>query len=248
MNPYLEQEEVWQDFHQSFLPLLRESLNAHVRPAYIVKLEEHLFIHELDGEQRRLLGRADAAVIEARNPVESGVTATIAPAPAYGRLPAAVDIERHGYLEIQDRRSRELVTVVELLSRSNKKPGPDREQYLAKRRELSISNVHLVEIDLLRGGPRLPLEDLPACDYCVLVSRVEERPRVGIWPIHLREPLQKIPIPLRRPDADVWIDLQSLLHRLYDAAGYADYIYSGSPQPPLAPDDAAWAEQFVPRP
>src|SRR5262249_38575067 len=146
----------------------------------------------------------------------------------------------------RDRNSRELITVLELLSPSNKKSGPDREQYLAKRRQLISSPVHLVEIDLLRGGPRLPVEDLPDCDYYALVSRVEERPRVGIWPVRLRDRLPVIPIPLRSPDPDARIDLQEVLHHLYDAAGYEDYIYTGAPQPPLHPQDAAWARELLP--
>jgi hypothetical protein len=46
---------------------------------------------------------------------------------------------------------------------------------------------------------------------------------------------------------DAWHDqdLQEMLHRLYDAAGYEDYIYSGAPQPPLTADDEAWAQQLV---
>jgi hypothetical protein len=59
--------------------------------------------------------------------------------------------------------------------------------------------------------------------------------------LRLRERLPVIPIPLRAPDSDARLDLQEALHRLYDAAGYEDYIYSGAPQPPLHPDDAAWA-------
>jgi len=157
-----------------------------------------------------------------------------------------VDTERHGYVEIRDRRNRELVTVIELLSPTNKRPGPDREQYLAKRRQLFASNVHLVEIDLLRGGPRLPLEDLPDCDYYVAVGRVTDRPRVGICPLRLRDPLPTIPIPLQAPDPDARLDLQQALHDVYDAAGYEDYIYTGQPQPPLHPEDAAWAREFVP--
>jgi hypothetical protein len=38
-----------------------------------------------------------------------------------------------------------------LLSPSNKRSGPDREAYLAKRRRLFASGAHLVERDLLRG-------------------------------------------------------------------------------------------------
>ena len=90
-----------------------------------------------------------------------------------------VDTETEAFLEIRDRDGHELITVVELLSPANKYAGPDREQYLAKRAELLPSAVHVIELDLLRGGPRLPVEGLPACDYCVLISRAENRPDPG---------------------------------------------------------------------
>ena len=48
------------------------------------------------------------------------------------------------------------------------------------------------------------------------------------------------------PHADAQIDLQGLLHRIYDAAGYEDCIYRGQPQPQLNAEDATWAGQFVP--
>jgi len=246
MNPYLEQDDVWQDFHQSFIPLVREALSEQVRPGYFVKVEEHLFIHELPAEERRLLGRADVAVGD-RRPERSSPSGTeVIEAPAYGQLALAVDVERHAYLEIRDRRHRDLVTVIELVSPANKKAGVDRDQYLAKRQQLLLSNVHFVEIDLLRGGPRLPVQGLPDCDYYVLVSRAEDRPDVAPWPLGLREQLPKVPIPLRAPDGPAWLDLQPLLHRLYDAAGYEDHIYTGSPQPPLAAGDEAWARQLLP--
>ena len=158
----------------------------------------------------------------------------------------AVDSEAHLFLEIRDRDNHELVTVVELLSPSNKYAGRNREQYLAKARHLQQRWVHFVEIDLLRGGPRMPWLDMPECDYCVVVSRFERRPKAGFWPIQLRDRLPEIPIPLRRGDADVRVDLQQVLHRIYDAAGYAYRIYSGLPEPELSASDAAWAAQFVP--
>jgi hypothetical protein len=156
-----------------------------------------------------------------------------------------VDIERQSFLEVRDRHSREVITVVELLSPSNKATGSDREQYLAKRRQLVTSRVHLVEIDLLRGGPRLPLQNLPECDYYALISRAAERPRVGVWPVRLRDRLPEIPIPLRAGEAEAKLDLQAVLNRVYDAAAYEDYIYQSAPQPALRPDDAEWARQFV---
>ena len=130
---------------------------------------------------------------------------------------------------------------MELLSPSNKYAGPDREQYLAKVRQLQRSRVHLVEIDLLRGGPRMPWLDMPACDYCVIVSRVELRPRgrADFWPIRLKDRLPEIPIPLRGGDPDARLNLQEVLHRIYDAAGYAYYIYAGPPEPPLSAADSS---------
>jgi hypothetical protein len=246
MNPYLEQEDVWNDFHQSFIPIAREALMRQVAPGYVVKVEEYLFIHEFSAAQRLYVGRSDVSV--SRPPsTESPPPAGGAPAaPAYAHIPPAVDVERHSYLEIRDRADRQLVTVLELLSPANKYAGPDRELYLGKRRQILRSRAHLIEIDLLRGGPRMPLDDLPDCDYCVAVSRAEERPRVGVWPLRLRLPV--IPVPLRAPDPDVSLDLQELLHRVYDGAGYANYIYSGTPHPRLHPDDAAWAQQFLPPP
>jgi hypothetical protein len=247
MNPYLEQDDAWHDFHEHFLPHVAELLVPQVRPEYIVKIDEHVYIHELPANERRFLGRADAFVAHTGLVQDAGVAASALQAPAYGTVPTAVDIERHAFVEIQDRRSREVVTVIELLSPANKVRGADREQFLAKRWQLLNSKAHLVEIDLLRGGPRLPIEGLPDCDYYVLVSRVEERLRVGLWPIQLRDPLPSIPIPLRVPAADARLDLQQALHHVYDAAGYEDYIYTGTPQPPLRAEDATWAQQFLPR-
>ena len=93
----------------------------------------------------------------------------------------------------------------------------------------------------------MPLDDRPECSYSVLVSRVEERPRAGLWPLSLRDRLPVIPIPLRHPDGDARLDLQEVLDRVYDASGYEDYLYESDPAPPLTPDEAAWVRPFLPR-
>ena len=165
-------------------------------------------------------------------------------APARIRIPS-VQFEKHLFLEIRDRKNRELVTVVELLSPTNKKTGPDREQYLAKRGKLLRSSVHFIEIDLLRGWPRMPMEPEMACDYCIMVSRVEDRPEASFWPLKLRDPLPPVPVPLRKPSADACIDLQQILHGVYNRAGYADYLYEGDPVPRLRRQDASWAKSLL---
>ncbi len=156
------------------------------------------------------------------------------------------DVEHVPYLEVRDRQGRELVTVIELLSPSNKRAGDDRESYLAKRRELLRSPAHLVEIDLLRGWTPMPQEGRPRCDYSVMVSRTEKRPAADFWPIPLQDRLPVIPIPLRSPDVAARVDLQEVLHRAYDGPGYEHFIYNGEPEPSLSASDAVWARQFVP--
>ncbi len=246
MNPYFEQAALWQDFHTEFLTALRRRLAPLVAPRYIVQLEEHVYIHDLPPEPRRLLGRADLSLARPPDAPPGSAALGLLEAPAEVRLPTQ-DVERLPYLEVRDRQGRELVTVIELLSPSNKRPGEDREQYLTKRRGLLRGPAHLVEIDLLRGGPPMPSEGRPACDYSVLVSRAGRRPDAEFWPVGLREPLPAIPVPLRTPEADARVDLQAVLHRAHDGPGYEHFIYAGSPEPPLPEVDADWARQFVPR-
>ncbi len=245
MNPYLEQDHVWHDFHERFCPAVAELLTPQVRPGYVARIDEHVYIHELPAEPRRLAGRADVAV--AQTVATSGVqtTAAVLEPPTRVQLPA-IDIERLAFVEIRDRLDRRVITVIELLSPTNKYAGPDREQHLMKRGQLLASGTHFVEIDLLRGGPRLPLVGLPQCDYYALVSRAEQRPEADVYAVRLRQRLPVIPIPLRAPHPAAQLDLQALLHRIYDAAGYEDDIYTGEPQPGLSRDDAAWARQLLP--
>src|SRR5205085_10190617 len=165
-------------------------------------------------------------------------------APTTVELPAA-DLESDSCIEIRDRWSRKLITIIELLSPSNKNPGPDRDQYLAKRRGILRSPAHFVEIDLLRGGPRMPAAEAPAADYCVMVSQAEDRPRAGLWPISLRDALPKIPIPLHPGDPLPHLDLQAVLHEVYDLADYRKYVYEDSPKPPLRAEDEAWAKGVI---
>ena len=201
MNPYLEQDDVWHDFHERFLPAAAEAIGAQVQPDYIVKIDEHIYVHELPLDTRRFLGRADVSVTPTRPLADVPSAVGLLDAPAYIRLPA-VDVEHESFVEIRDRRSRELVCVLEVLSPSNKRRGPDRDQYLAKRRQILNSSAHLVEIDLLRGGEEMPAEDRPSCTYSVMVSRADDRPRAGFWSIGLRDSLPMIPIPLRPPHTD----------------------------------------------
>jgi hypothetical protein len=245
MNPYFEHDDAWQDFHNSFLFTARNVLTALVRPNYIVRAEQHVYLHDSVVEPPQLAGRPDLFVARPDRP-EGAAGTGLLEAPTQVRL-IFPDLERETYLEVRDRRTRKVVTVIELLSPSNKQPGHDREQYEVKRGVMLASQAHFVELDLLRGGPRMPFESLPSCDYYALVSRVEDRPDAGLWPIARRDRLPEIPIPLRAPDPPARLDLQEVLHRVYDEGGFEDFIYDTEPDPPLSPEDAAWARSLIPR-
>jgi hypothetical protein len=87
----------------------------------------------------------------------------------------------------------------------------------------------LVEIDLLRGGVRPPLEQLPPCDYYVMVSRSETASSRGIVAFATARPAAGDPIPLRATGPGRSIGSAAVLHAIYDKARYATYIYDGSP-------------------
>jgi len=144
----------------------------------------------------------------------------------------------------------ELVTVIEILSPLNKLFGHDAyTQYLQKRTQILKANkVHLLEIDLLRGGKRLPLaQPVPAATYYIILSRAQTDPRVSVWPIQLQESLPEVPVPLRSPTPDVILDLESAMTIIYDNGAYdvqLDYR-KDPPVPKLSTEQATWVKQLL---
>ena len=245
MNPYLEQPQVWHDFHQRYATAISSALVPQVRPGYFVTLDDNIYIHESLEDKRTPLGRGDVNVGSTGRMVSDNASTTALVPPALGRVEPLIENLRESYIEIRDRNSRELITVIEILSPSNKRPGKDRDQFERKRELLMLSTANYVEIDLLRGGPRMPIQYLPECDAYVMVSRYEDRPEVGLWPVALEDVLPTIPIPLKPDSKPATLDLQALLHQTYDAAGYEDYIYSTVPDPPLSEQRFKWAAELL---
>jgi hypothetical protein len=110
-----------------------------------------------------------------------------------------------------------------------------------------LSTAHLLEIDLLRQGQRVPMQKpLPSTSYFIFLSRAEKRPLTEIWPISLKEPLPVVPIPLLPGDADVALDVQQVFTTTYDLLGYDLALdYTQSPELPLPKEDMAWAEVLL---
>jgi Protein of unknown function (DUF4058) len=241
MDPYLEAPGIWPDLHTSLMSIFREQLTPLLVPKYLAELETQVVIDHVDDDPQVVLPDVSVTSPDVSTEALTAV-AVAAPAPVQVRVPMDIPT-RLVSIYIRQRETARLVAVIELLSPVNKRRGRGREEYLEKRRTFLTSPVHLIEIDLLRSYPRMPFDDpLPPAHYLVMVCKAGERPRSSVWPIHVRQPLPTIPIPLLAPDPPVPLDLGQALRTAYERARYDLRVdYRTPPAPPLSPADASWA-------
>jgi hypothetical protein len=245
MDPYLETPAVWSDFHASFITYWRDALMDCLPSNYEARIDEKVNLVELPPARKKLI-EPDVAVTraEAARPTWSAPPAGVALLEPI-TLALVIEEERHErHIEILHRPDRTLVAVLELLCPANKEE-PGRTLYLAKRNALAHHPVHLIELDLLLKGQRLPLdEELPPGDYYALVSRGNRRPKCDVYAWTLQQPLPTIPIPLLAPDPDVWLDLGALFTTTYERGRYARSLdYAGPPSIPLDAARLAWVTE-----
>ncbi len=246
MDPYLENRALWPDFHNSFIAAIREWVAPLVRPRYYVALEERTYLfRSFDIE---VIGRPDVAVIEgpgARGP--SPKERTVAESAVLEVDLPMMDEVSETYLQVHETATKRVVTVLELLSPANKLHSRGRRKYEKKRERILHSRTHLVEVDLLRDGEPMPLSKQPApMDYRILVSRSPSRPRAQPYAFSVRQAIPSVPLPLLAGDPEPVVDLNSILHDLYERAGFDLRLdYSAPALPPLQEDDTAWATEVI---
>lgn len=151
------------------------------------------------------------------------------------------------FLEVRDRRSREVVTIIEVLSPWNKAAGKERwDAFQAKRRTVMASHTHWLEIDFLRAGKR-PAEVAEKSDYYALLKRGSVLSSYEVWYFDLRDKLPTIVVPLHQPYVDVPLDLRAVLEDVYRRACYAESIdyTSDIPSLRLRPADGQWAGEQI---
>ncbi len=247
MDPYVENQE-WEDFHSTFNTVIREGLSPRLDPRYIVRVERRVYVEHVQEGIDRVMW-SDVAVLASDTAggraAATGPAAAAVVAPVEYVLPMPEE-RRETYLVIRERETTEVITVIETLSPANKRPGGDgRRQYLEKRESVLASRTHLVELDLLRGGLRLPtVTALLAGDYYAVLSRRRSRAEVYAW--SMRHSLPTIPIPLKEADADVPLDLQTAFTTVYDRARFHMSLkYQQALVPPLNDTDAVWVRQLL---
>lgn len=160
--------------------------------------------------------------------------------------PMSEKIKQH-YLEVRNRSSGLVVTVVEILSPVNKRPGEGRESYLQKRQRILGSLTNLVEIDLLRSFDCLPiLAPNIQSDYRILISRYAQRPAAELYAFNLKDALPIFSLPLRSEDVEPTVNFQQLFTEIYDKAGYDYRIdYTSEIVPALSEANRVWVKQLL---
>lgn len=250
MDPYIEQSKHWVDFHNSLADEIRAQLNQQIRPNYFARLTPYT-TYEVIGIiqiQRRTIRPDVGVMVRERAGEKPAPVAVIDKAPVESQVENEAEVDLLS-VEIYHTADELLVTAIEILSPVNKEPSHEAyTDYLRKRRELLRADVHLLEIDLLRKGTRPPLQSpVPIAPYYVILSRVERRPYVEVWPIQLSAKLPVLPIPLLAPDPDVPLDLGAVVANVYERGGYDVQIdYSRSVPPPvLSEDEEQWVKQLL---
>jgi hypothetical protein len=245
MDPYLEGSE-WMSVHHELSSEISRQLAPKVRPKYIVRSSER-FVDDIPDDVTVAAGEMypDASIVRALRdaPVADFSVAMSSPI----QIPTVVHSPiPHVTIEIRDVANRELVTAIEVLSPINKR-GEGYREYLGKRGRVLHSEAHLLEVDLLRSGKRVPVQrPLPSAPCFVFLSRAERRPMMEVWPIQLGERLPVVPVPLLAGDPDVGLDLQHALTAIYDALGYDLSVdYNRPPVAPLNREAAEWAAEIL---
>ena len=243
MDPYLEHPWVWPGVHTSLIATMQLAIAGRIAPKYYVSIEERTYI-SID-EPQPLVGRADAAITGGPQPEMNGGVATLA-APVLVQTPISEEV-RERYLEIRTVGDDKVITVIELLSPTNKRRGQGRDDYAAKRRDVLASWTSLVEIDLLRGGRRHAINPPPpASHYYVLVSRRRSRPTAELYPFNVTDEIPPFRVPLQPGDDEPELALGSLLADLYRQARYDLRLdYTIEPEPPLEGDFATWLDETL---
>lgn len=250
MDPYIEACGLWEDFHSLLIGSIYRALAPALPRGYTVHTATRSYVVLMEPEGKSPhTAQPDVAITDAarrkRPRKKKGGVAVAEPGAVAPVLMQAFVAEQYkeSFVEIHAQRDeRLLVACLEVLSPSNKRPGTEGwRQYERKRQALLLGQAHFVEIDLLRGGHKMPmLTPWPEAPYSLLVCRAERAPYCHVWPASFQQPLPPVPVPLLAPDPDLTLDLQPLIDDIYALGRFGEQLdYARALAPPLPAAEAA---------
>ncbi len=249
MDPYIEASGLWEDFHSHLIEKIGEKLADSAPDRYLVRTGERSYVVLVESLGKRDYSfLPDVSVRELRGRKKATKKGGTALAELTGESepvslrPFIQEEHREAFVEIYDTSPHQrLVTSIEVLSPSNKRPGTHGwDLYQRKRQSLLLGDVSLVEIDLLRAGQRMPMLDpWPESPFTLLVARARAQ-LCQVWRGHSVRPLPPIRVPLAKPDDDVPLDIQPMVNEIYQRFRYRKSIdYSRPIIPPLDDQESA---------
>ena len=244
MDPYLERRGLWEEVHTDLIAGIRRFLTPLLRPRYRVAIERRTYLALLPPSEQRV-GIPDVLVTSQDTVATTVTTAPVVADPIVAELPMPEEVLER-YLEIRDVTTQEVITVIEILSPTNKMTAEGRTQYERKRLKVLGNLTNLVEIDLLRAGEPFAMKVSHQSDYRIVVSRSEHRPQADVYLFSVRDPIPDSPIPLRPGEDEPILPLNQILHDLYDQGGYDLAVdYQQLPEPSLPDKDIEWLAEVL---
>ncbi|HLX60877.1 MAG TPA: DUF4058 family protein [Planctomycetota bacterium] len=263
MDPYLEYH--WGDVHQRLITYICDEIQPKLPHELFARTAERVYLNT-PGSQRyfpdvRIVSEPETAyAVEApaaeikEAPSDAAAVEEPFVEPAANPVIVPLDCEEltESFIEVVDAKTeRKVISVIEVLSPSNKAQGEGRSQYCRKREECRGGGVNFIEIDLLRDGERnltAPEERIPLSHhtpYRICVWRATQPLVTELYAVSLRQRIPPFRIPLRMDDSDLELDLQPLLERCYINGRYERIDYTKEPIPPLSPVEARWADELL---
>lgn len=254
MDPYAERPDLWPELHNPLAVYARDALQPVLPEGYVARLELRIYFErEPSGSaQTRVPDVEVLRTVPSTSPAPAAVASGSSIAAIGEWVPDPLLERREAYVTIRSLSDDRLVTAIEILSPSNKRPGGGRLAYLEKQTEMLDTRVNLVEIDLLRAGLHSVAvsEDRAArlrpFDYLTCVYRGKHPSGFEVIRWIVRQSLPPVPVPLDPDDAELRLDLQALFTRAYDNAALGKLAdYTVPPDPPLRAEDVSWAEELL---
>lgn len=254
MNPFLESPSLWEGVHTRLVVTIANQLQPALDDRYVASVEERVYI---EGPAQRI---PDVWISQTARPESMDVPKLPTAVLAFGADAAIVaeipELEIHQkFIQILDVYSgMRLVTVIELLSPSNKRPGVGQQSYRDRQQQVLESDCNLVEIDLLRSVtrtlsvPQWKLDQLDPFDYITCVNRGSCRKRFELYPTVLPQRLPRVAIPVSSEDSDVVLDLQGAVQQVIQEGRYDKRLAYDRPcEPPLSPQNQVWLTGILDR-
>jgi hypothetical protein len=241
MDPYIE-GCCWGDFHAEFISSWRSAIMDQLPDGFDAEIGQYVSVITPGERSRR-----DGLVVQSNG--------ASVPRPGAGGVAVLEPVElafeylerlHWPFIEVKRLEDETVIAVLELLSPANKS-GEDRIEYLRKRESVFRSNAHLIELDLLLGGMRLPMhDDLPPGDFYAFVSRTDRRRVCDVYAWRLQRRLPVIPVPLIPPYPDVQIDLSDVFAATFERGRYQRRLrYEKPPVAPIRRELADWVRKIA---